>query len=114
MHRAMIPVVSSAITACRDLPDKRMLVISFISGDKSYAYDDVPEAVYAALMRAESKGTYVAMNIVKKYPTVPLTKEALGDLLNGVATTTHPTQLTRLSEVFRQLQLKHPVLAYMF
>jgi transcriptional regulator with XRE-family HTH domain len=50
-------VASSAISSITYDPSKRALYITFVS-NKQYVYAGVPKAVYDALERAASKGTF--------------------------------------------------------
>lgn len=43
------------------------LTVTFASSNETYVYKNVPEAVYQALMQAESKGTYFRENIKDKF-----------------------------------------------
>lgn len=47
---------------------ERLLEIEFQNG-WVYQYDDVPAAVYRALMAAESHGRYLHRHIVDQFPT---------------------------------------------
>jgi hypothetical protein len=54
----MVHVLSSSIEAVGYDPARRELTVRFAGGG-TYAYEDVPRAVYDALLAAESKGRYV-------------------------------------------------------
>lgn len=58
MHPKMIPVLSSQIEGIQYLKSDHVLLITFLSG-KTYAYDDVPEDIFAGFQTAPSKGKYL-------------------------------------------------------
>lgn len=49
----------------------RMLEVVFDSG-RTYCYEDVPPAIYKALMAADSKGRYMLSEIIDVYPCFPV------------------------------------------
>ncbi len=63
----MISVQSSNILAIGYDPKIRALEVEFRSGSV-YQYSGVPQDVYTALMQAESKGSYLHVNVKGKYP----------------------------------------------
>ncbi|MFI8997022.1 KTSC domain-containing protein [Streptomyces sp. NPDC053542] len=63
LHRA---VVSSHIRSVAHDAEERILEIQFQSG-ATYQYINVPANVHADLMKADSKGTYLAKFIKGKY-----------------------------------------------
>ena len=58
-----IPVHSSSIVSVGYDEATRSLEVEFVTGGV-YRYFDVPDDLYYALMRAESKGAFVNANIV--------------------------------------------------
>lgn len=60
----MIPVVSSNIKSIGY--ENTTLYVAFLSGGL-YAYYNVPESVYRALMSASSHGSYLAANVKGRY-----------------------------------------------
>jgi hypothetical protein len=69
----MPAVDSSAITSVDYEARARRLRVTFVNG-RTYAYDRVPPAVYAALMSAESKGAFFNRRIRDAYPTTLLSR----------------------------------------
>jgi hypothetical protein len=63
----MIPVNSSSIDSVGYDADASELYIRFRENGKLYAYEDVDETVFADLMRAKSKGTFVNRRIKDRY-----------------------------------------------
>jgi len=61
-----VAVRSSNLRAVRYEPDQRRLFVEFVSG-QVYGYLDVPSTVYDALLRAGSKGSYLARWIKPRY-----------------------------------------------
>ena len=64
-------VVSTVLKSVGYEPDTQILEIEFQSGDV-YQYFDVPQDVVAALLNADSKGTYFNDSIRDAYPTEKL------------------------------------------
>ncbi len=58
----MPAVESSAIRGIDYEPSSRTLLVIFIDGD-GYAYFEVPPALYADFLRAESKGRFFAEQV---------------------------------------------------
>lgn len=58
----LVPVESSAVEAVGYAAAERELYVRFVGGDL-YAYADVSEDEYRALLNAESKGTFVNREI---------------------------------------------------
>jgi hypothetical protein len=71
MHRK--PVDSSAISSVGYDPRSEVLEIEFGSG-AVYDYFNVPPAVYDALMKASSKGSFVSHRIRGCFPFVRLAR----------------------------------------
>ena len=70
----MTPVVgSSNVQAIGYDADALQLSIVF-KGGQQYDYREVPPDLYRALEKAESKGAFIAANIVGKYPSAKVTK----------------------------------------
>ena len=66
-----MPVVeSSVIRFVRYDPRKNALLITFTSG-KTYIYLDVPQKVYDAFMKADSKGEFFNEEIRDQYSFAP-------------------------------------------
>jgi hypothetical protein len=61
-----IPLASSAVRSAGYDEASRTLEIEFTSG-RVYQFDDVPESVYAWLLRTPSKGSYVTRMINPKF-----------------------------------------------
>jgi len=59
---------SSFITNVSWDPNSEILLLRFVSGS-TWAYHDVPEDVYEALVRSSSVGEYFNKNIRNKYPS---------------------------------------------
>jgi len=62
----MVLVDSDAIAEIRYDPKREMLFVRFVSGGR-YSYFDVPAAVHAAFVEAESHGRFFQENIRDKY-----------------------------------------------
>ena len=62
----LVPVESSAVEAVGYDPEDRDLYIRYVGG-AVYAYVDVPEDRYRALLEADSKGTFVNREIKPHY-----------------------------------------------
>ena len=60
------PVSSSNISSVGYDPDSRTLEVAFHKSG-TYAYSDVPQAEYDALMAAPSHGKYFSSNIKPRY-----------------------------------------------
>jgi hypothetical protein len=86
------PIQSSSISAVRYDAKHSELEISFRSG-RTYRYFDVPQSVYAWLLRVPSVGTYVNRHIRDRYRFEEVT-----------TSTTHEPEL---SEALRR-SLKRP------
>jgi KTSC domain len=65
------PVISSNIAAIGHDPDSETLEIEFNNG-AVYSYSGVPLGEYEGFMSADSKGTYLNVNIKGRYPYVRL------------------------------------------
>jgi hypothetical protein len=63
----MTPVTSSSIAAVGYDRGARTLYLIFRESGAIYAYFDVPSNAHAALMRADSKGTFVNTRIKPNY-----------------------------------------------
>jgi len=63
------PVESSNIVGIGYGKREKELLVGFKSGS-TYSYLNVPEEVYENLMKAESKGKFLASEIIKKYKAV--------------------------------------------
>jgi hypothetical protein len=64
-------VPSTVIRTFKYEPDSNRLLIQFQSG-RRYAYFDVPPDVYAALRRANSRGSYFNKWVRDRYPYAQL------------------------------------------
>jgi hypothetical protein len=62
---------SSSIAAFAYSASERTLYVRFKTG-RSYRYAGVPEAVFAAFMRADSKGSFFNAQIQGRYAYSPL------------------------------------------
>ena len=62
----MVQVESKAIAEIQYDPQRAMLFVRFVDGDW-YSYFDVPAAVHAAFVSAESHGRFFQENIRDKY-----------------------------------------------
>ena len=62
----MPAVDSSVILRIRYRPQRKTLLVTFVSG-KTYAYDDVPAPVYDAFLAAESYGKFFNAHIRDRY-----------------------------------------------
>ena len=62
----MIQVVSEAIAEIRYDPARSTLFVRFVDGDW-YSYSDVPAAVHAAFVAAESHGRFFQDHIRDRY-----------------------------------------------
>jgi hypothetical protein len=60
------------IDSYRYEPDRRVLLITFVSG-QVYAYFDVPPEVHAGLRNASSRGRYFASHVRDRFPYRRLT-----------------------------------------
>lgn len=67
----LTPVESSMIQAVGYNRKERLLEVVFDSG-RTYCYEDVPPAVYKALIAADSKGRYMLSEIIDVYPCYPV------------------------------------------
>jgi hypothetical protein len=64
----MIPVESSNLKEYGYDPETKTLRIRFLKNfNFVYEYADVPQEIVDGLAKAESKGSYIAKNIVKKF-----------------------------------------------
>jgi hypothetical protein len=61
------PAASSNITAHSYNPETGQLTITY-RGDRRYAYDGVPPELADGLEKADSKGRYVHVHIIDKFP----------------------------------------------
>ena len=59
-------------------PVNRQLIVVFKSG-AAYRYDGVPGELYAALLRAESKGKFFIARVRKAFPFTRLDAQALSE-----------------------------------
>lgn len=75
-------VVSAAITAVAYDAQSRALEVEYVSG-RAYRYLDVPEDVFARLLEAGSKGSFVNKMIRDRYAytQVPTRPAAADDLM---------------------------------
>jgi hypothetical protein len=64
-------VSSSMLRRVRYDPQHKLLDVVFKTGE-SYRYEDVPEAEYEGLMKAESHGKYMQTHIIDHYDVVRL------------------------------------------
>ncbi len=59
-----MPVTSTAINAVGYRRKSKVMVVEFVSGS-AYAYGNVSRRQYAKFWQAESKGSWVALNLVR-------------------------------------------------
>jgi hypothetical protein len=74
---ASVPVKSSNIGAIDYDPSSKMLTVQFRSGT-TWQYADVPPEEHAALMAADSVGSYFARFIRDLYAANPVDDDATG------------------------------------
>jgi hypothetical protein len=66
-----VPVESSSIASIGYAPQERVLELEFPQSGEVYQYFDVPAEEYAALLAADSKGTYVNQQLKPRGISLP-------------------------------------------